>query len=220
MFKIFFLLSGLLQSLVNSNGINNLQPVATVGTVVTDQRLAGSWNAGAIDIKFELLPKSDLMKPKDSTDAQLPLGDTREQQAFLEKCYAVTLRENNAAYVLVGSLTRINNQLYMDLMPLGIKFKDKLEDGGLGFSPEYLTTFNIARISLDRNGSMSLQILRGDFIKEQVLSGRMMLKHVYEPLYNSFLVTASSFELHQFLEKYGHDERFFEQATVFTKKGS
>ncbi len=43
--------------------------------------------------------------------------------------------KNNAAYVLVGSLTRINNQLYMDLMPLGIKFKDKLEDGGLGFSP-------------------------------------------------------------------------------------
>lgn len=211
MFKLGLLLSGLFQLITQSQGINSIQPLATAQTIVTDQRLSGTWQDGTATITIELVKDSKLLKPDDKDSGTLGLGDTKEEIAFYSKAYLIQVEQPDRDYVLVGSLSNIKGQLYMDIMSLGLGKKNNPNNKGtdLEFSPYYLATYNIARVNFDANGRLSLGFLRGDFIKEQVLGGQMMLKHAYEPLFDNFLITASSFEWSQFLGKYGHDSRIF-----------
>ena len=220
MLKILLLLNGLLQLLSQSQGVNSVQQVATVKTIITDKRITGEWTDGFNKITVEPLPESRILRPTDNKGTKPSLGESKEEVALNSKRYAIIIEQNGLEYVVVGSMTKIGDQLFMDIMSFGINNPRNRDQDGTGqeFNPEYLTTTNIARVSFGSNGSLSLQFLRGDFIKEQVLQGRMLLKHEYEPLYNNFVITASSFELRQFLEKYGHDDRLFEPASILLMK--
>jgi len=223
MLKVLLLFNGLLQLLSQSQGVNSLQQVATAKTIITDKRIVGEWTDGFNKITVETLPESRILRPTDNKGTKPSLGESKEEIALNAKRYAIIIEQNGLEYVMLGSLTKINDQFFLDVLSFGINDPQHTNRDGTGqeFNPEYLTTTNIARLSFGANGSLSLQFLRGDFIKEQVLQGRMRLKHEYEPLYNNFVITASSFELRQFLEKYGHDERLFEPAAILlTKKRS
>lgn len=225
MFRIFVLLTSMIPVLAPSSGINSLQPVATYKTIVTDQRLTGEWADGENVVNIELVPDSKILKEDDNKERKVPLGDNEKEVAFYSKAYAITIRQQGLEYVMVGSLSRINDQLFMDIMSLGIKDpkdpKNLYRTGrGFEFSPNYLAVFNIAKIEFAGNNKLSIQYLNGDFIKEQISKGNMRLKYEKDDLFDSFLLTASSFELRQFLEKYGHDERLYRnESTILTRKG-
>lgn len=223
MLKLFALITGILQLLAPSSGVNSLQPVATYKTIVTDLRLGGEWTDGREQVKFELLPDSKILKEDNNKGRKVPLGDDEEEIAFYSKAYAITIKQKGIEYIMVGSLSRINDQLFMDILSLGIKNdKDVHGNSGSGFefTPDYLATCNIAKIEFTGNSQVSIRYLNGAFIKEQVEKGNMRLKHEKDELFGSFLLTASSFELRQFLEKYGHDERLYDkETTILTRKG-
>jgi hypothetical protein len=56
---------------------------------------------------------------------------------------------------------------------------------------------------------------------EQIKSGNMHIKHEQDNLFGSFVITASSYELQQFVIKYSDDERIYSKANsvTLTKKG-
>ncbi|WP_315818700.1 hypothetical protein [Paraflavitalea speifideaquila] len=219
MVKIFLLISSFLHpGLIQVSGINSLQPVTTYETIVADQRITGTWTAGEEEVVIERLPNSKILKEDGSNERKLPLGENDKEVSFYSKTYAVTIKQHNIAYIMLGMLTRINGQLYMDILPLGAK--DGANDSGFEFSNYYLPVFNIARIDFTKDGKLSINYLNGSFIKEQVINGRIRLKHEKDRGFDTFLLTASSFELRQFLEKYGPDERLYSEAgtTVLTRK--
>lgn len=221
MLKLFALITGIIQIFGASPGVNSLQPVATYKTIVTDARLKGEWTDGKNLLKIELLPDSKILREDSSNERKVPLGENKEEVAYHSKAYSITIRENGIDYILVGSLSRINDQLFMDIMSLGINDNKSHEDGsGFEFTPHYLPTYNIAAITFTDKNTMSIKLLNGAFLKEQISQGNMRLKYEKDRLFDSFLLTASSFELRQFLEKYGHDERlYYKETTILTRKG-
>lgn len=224
MLKLFALITGIIQMLGASPGVNSLQPVATYKTIVTDARLTGEWTNGKDLLKIELLPDSKILREDNSNskERKVPLGENKQEIAYYSKAYSITIKQNGIDYILVGSLSRINGQLFMDIMSLGVK-DDKSSNGdgsGFEFTPHYLATFNIAKIEVTDKNKISLKYLNGAFLKEQISQGNMRLKYEKDELFDSFLLTASSFELRQFLEKYGHDERlYYKETTILTRKG-
>lgn len=222
MLKLFALITSIIQMLGTSPGVNSLQPVATYKTIVTDARLTGEWTDGNDLLKIELVPDSKILRESDnSKDRKIPLGENKEEIAFYSKAYSITIKQNSSEYILVGSLSRINDQLFMDIMSLGVKGDKNYQEGsGFEFTPNYLATFNIAAITFTDKNTISVKYLNGEFLKEQISQGNMRLKYEKDQLFDSFLLTASSFELRQFLEKYGHDERLYhKETTILTRKG-
>ena len=122
---------------------------------------------------------------------------------------------------MFAALTRVGNSLFFDLIP--IVADDPKHQGETGF--EYmnynLPTFSIAKVEIANNQNIQLRFLNGDYIKELIKSGNVRIKHEKDELFETFVVTASSAELRQFLTKYGHDERLFskENSITLTRKG-
>ena len=63
---------------------------------------------------------------------------------------------------------------------------------------------------------IKLDFIDGDFLYKQINAGRMKLKHETDELYDTFLITASTYELQQFIQKYGNDDRFFDKENSVT----
>ena len=63
---------------------------------------------------------------------------------------------------------------------------------------------------------MKLDFIDGGYLHDQIKAGRMKIKNETDELYGTFLITASTRELQQFLEKYGNDSRFFNKENSVT----
>lgn len=223
MFNLSLLIGGLFQLLTQSPGVNTVQPVATAQTIVTDQRVVGSYQDGGATISIMQAKDSKLFEAERKDGKKVSVyGDSKEEIAFYSKAYIITIEQGDLKYILAAALTNIKGQLFMDILSVTAGKKNERNNDGLGFefNSNYFATFNIAKVGFGQNGQLSLQFLRGDFVKEQVLAGRMLLKHEYEPLFDSFLITAPSKDWYQFLEKYGQDQRLFEaKPLVLNRKG-
>ncbi|WP_276479723.1 hypothetical protein [Paraflavitalea pollutisoli] len=223
MFNLSLLIGGLFQLLSQSQGINSVQPIATGQTIVTDQRIVGSFQDGGATISILPVKDSKLFEAERKDGKKISVyGDSKEEIAFYSKAYIITIEQGDLQYILAGALTNIKGQLFMDVLSVTAGKKDTQGNEGLGFefNSNYFSTFNIAKVGFGQNGQLFLQFLRGDFMKEQILAGRMLLKHEHEPLFDNFLITASSKDWYMFLEKYGHDNRLFDaKPVVLNRKG-
>jgi hypothetical protein len=79
-----------------------------------------------------------------------------------------------------------------------------------------LDSYTIARVQFTNNNIMKLDFIDGGYLYDQIKAGRMKIKHETDELYDTFLITASTIELQQFLEKYGDDSRFFNKENSVT----
>jgi hypothetical protein len=203
--------------------LTSLQPVATSKTIAKDSRLKGSWTDGTSTYRIESLPESHLLTDSKDPNKQLSIGRSSgngEDSIFFANSYAITVVKNGVEYIMSGTLSRIDDQLFIDFMSLGLRHGT--EDGsGFEFNTDYLPTFSIAQLSFEGKDKIVLKFLNGDFIKEQIVKGNLRLKHERDDLFNLFLITASSYDLQQFLEKYGHDDRMYVQdgSNTLTRKG-
>jgi hypothetical protein len=226
MLKIFVLITGIVLMLVQSSCVNSLQPVATSKTIITDKRVVGEWSDGKNVLRIQDLATSDILDGNENEkgkEKKVFLGENKEDSMFYTKAYAITIQQKGIDYIMVGSLSRIDDQLFIDIMSLGAKDPERPNQKGSGFefSFDYLPTFSIAKIEFVNDNKITIKYLNGEYIKEQINKGNLRLKHEKDNLFGSFLITASSFELRQFLEKYGHDERLYysEDTTVLNRKG-
>ena len=67
------------------------------------------------------------------------------------------------------------------------------------------------------NGNhMEFRFLDSDFIRNQLINGRVGIKFEKDDLFRTSLITASSNDLQQFLRKYGNDERLYNKENTVT----
>lgn len=220
--KILMLIISVMVILAQPACVTSLQPLATPGTMIMDKRLSGEWNDGKMTMSIQPLIESNILREDDGS-RKLELGETEEEIAFNSKTYLITIKQKDMDYLMIGAVSKINDQLFVDMISLGGKDPKKPEVNGsvFEFSENYLRTFSIAKLEFAGDNKVVIKYLNGDFIKEQVSKGNLKLKHEKDNLFDSFLITASSFELKQFLEKYGHDERLYqkEESIILTRKG-
>jgi hypothetical protein len=139
---------------------------------------------------------------------------------FFSKTYSVVFEQKGIRHVMTGALTRINNNLFFELMPVFINDPENPDGVGYEYAFDYLGTFTIGKIAFDKN-ALTLQFLNSDFIREQIDKGTMRIKHEKDKLFDTFLITASTADMQQFLMKYGNDDRLFDtkNSITLTRKG-
>jgi hypothetical protein len=224
--KIFVLMAAMVMMVAYTSCLTSLQPVATSKTIVKDNRLKGEWTDGKVTFRIENLPESSILKDDRDANKMLSIGKgsgNGEDSIFFANSYSVTTVKNGVEYIMTGTLSRVDDQLFIDFMSIGLKNPQVGADNGSGFefNTDYLATFSIAQLTFEGKDKIVLKFLNGDFIKEQISNGNLRLKHEKDNLFNSFVITASSYDLQQFLEKYGHDDRMYinDGSNTLTRKG-
>ena len=79
-----------------------------------------------------------------------------------------------------------------------------------------LQSYTIARVQFTNSNTIKLDFIDGGFLYDQIKAGRMKIKNETDELYDTFLITASTNELQQFIQKYGNDDRFFNKENSVT----
>ena len=107
-------------------------------------------------------------------------------------------------------MTRIGDQTYVSLIAdLCITNGQIMTDcSGEGNS------FSFALLEWTGKNSFKLRFMNGDFVRETILSGKAHVKHEYDPLFGTFVISASQHDLELFLKKYGNDERLYNGGNV------
>ena len=182
-----------------------LQSLVTPDTIITDNRIEGTWfDSDSKNIFVQKLMESKLKEAlKEATGADR--GTLNQQDSiFYSKLYVISYRENNLDYTWIAGIVNIKGQYYLNLLP-----EDCLDSNGNKTYDLGEVTSSIAKLEWKNNNSLVLSFLNGDYIKEIALAGKVRIKYEYDPLFGTFVITASSRELEHFLEKYGDNESLF-----------
>ena len=207
-----------------SSCVTSLQPLATYNTVIADNRLIGTWTSDGQDYMVQRFFESDFYKSYESNmfgkddfkrdilkdTAKLSEAD-RKDSILYSKSYMIKYKKNNNEYQLIASLVKLNGQFYMNFT--GAEMEGENDDIPVN---DRLESYTIAKIRFTNPNTINLDFINADFLYHQVKGGRMKIKHERDDLYDSFLITASTSELQQFLEKYGSDDRFFDKENSVT----
>jgi hypothetical protein len=198
--------------------LTTLQPLVTDNNAIIEDRIIGSWeyDKGTIQIKRV----TDAIKPKDfttyRTSPRLLTSNANKESASFNKTYLISFERNGIGYDMIGAVTKIQDDLFIEIAPSQITDPQRLEGSGYEYNYSYLPTLTIAKLVIKNNQSLDLEFLNGDYIKEQIDDGRMRIKHEKDRLFNTFVITASSDELSKFFEKYGNNDRLFSPKNSIT----
>ena len=221
--KLFIVL--IISLVVTQSCVTSLQPLATYKTAIIDDRLAGTWNFDGQDYEVQKFFDSDLFKyikkemdkNKGNTDKVL---SNEEMEAFAPtlyfKSYIIKYTKDKIEYLMFGSMVKLNGQFFLNFGPVGM---NSIENPGKALetpATDRLSTHTIARVQFTNANTIKLDFIDGGFLYEQVKAGRMKLKNERDDLYDTFLITASTDELQQFIQKYGNDDRFFNKENSVT----
>ena len=197
--------------------ITSLHPLVTYDTAISEDRIVGSWKSDDQDYVVQKFPNSDFYKKnkkqfggdeKDQSNER-----TKRDSILLSKYYVITYIRDNLKYELGGALTKINGQLFINFSGIDLHSPDGDSEPSL---PNRIESNTIARLKFTSTNSIRLDFINGEYVYDQIKSGRMKIKNERDHLYEAFLITASTNELHQFIEKYGNDDRFFNKENSVT----
>ena len=209
-----YLVTGISILLTLSSCLTIMQSLITPENIITDKRIEGLWSKS--DSKSILVQKfMDSKFKKMFTELKDDWKYTAQDSIFYTKLYVISYQEENLGYTWLAGIVKIQGQYFLNLKP-----EDILNDKEKEVYVEGEATSSIAKIEWKNDNSLILHFLNGDYIKEIILSGKARIKHEYDPLFNTLVITASSGELEQFLTRYGNNQRLFDggNTIIFTRK--
>lgn len=221
--KLFIVL--IISLVVMQSCVTSLQPLVTYDTAIVDDRLAGTWNSDGQDYEVQKFFDSDLFKyikkemDKNKGNAGKELSN-KEMEDFAPmlyfKSYVIKFTKDKIEYVMFGSMVKLNDQFFINFAPIDINTDKNKGQAFETTSTDRLATHTIARVQFTNANTIKLDFIDGGFLYEQVKAGRMKIKNERNDLYDTFLITASTDELQQFIQKYGNDDRFFNKENSVT----
>jgi hypothetical protein len=219
--KIVFVLSILI--VTASSCVTSLQPLVTYNSAIADNRIEGTWQKDGqkyivqniFNSDFYKKNKKDLEKSRKENNGQLSEKDKRDSVLF-SKSYIIKYSKAGIQYLLFGSMIRLNGRFFMNFTPVDMT---KIDTSGAEIEislSDRLNSYTIARVQFTNSNIMKLDFIDGGYLYDQIKAGHMKIKNEADQLYDTFLITASTKELQQFLEKYGNDNRFFNKENSVT----
>ena len=203
--------TGILLLFTLSSCITILQGLITHDNIVTDSRLPGKWMT--TDSTSFIVQKIMDSKFKPTLEELNRHEYTKADSLFFTKLYVLSFRENNLNYSWFAGIVKIHEQYYINLAPEDC-LNDSFEEAYRLDGQSFLNTSSIAKLEWKNNNELSLNFLNGDKLKEIILNGNALIAYEYDPLFDSFVITASSNELEKFLEKYGDNEYLYKGGRI------
>ena len=220
--KINFIISVVIL-VTASSCVTTLQPLVTYNTAIADNRLEGRWEQDGeeyivqkvFNSDFYEKNKKDLEKSRKENNGQLSEKKKRDSVLF-SKSYLIKYSKDGIQYLLFGSMIKLNGRLFMNFTPADMTEIDTSNAEIEINLSDRISSHTIARVQFRNNNIMKLDFIDGGYLYNQIKAGRMKIKNETNELYDTFLITASTTELQQFLEKYGNDSRFFNNENSVT----
>ena len=209
-----YLVTGISILLTLSSCLTIMQSLVTPDNIITDKRIEGLW--GKSDSKSILVQRlMDSKFKKMFTELKNDWKYTARDSVFYTKLYVISFREENLDYTWLAGIVKIQGQYFLNLVP-----EDILNDNENEVHVEGMATSSIAKLEWKNDNSLIIHFLNGDYVKEIILSGKARIKHEYDPLFNTFVITASSGELEEFLTRYGNNQSLFDggKTIILTRK--
>jgi hypothetical protein len=201
--KVLFFITSIVVTL--SSCVTILQSLVTHDNIIVDNRIVGKWYHPELkNIFVAQIVNSKFNKDLRTEKSKDHKGLSAKDSAFYAKHYVISYQENMLEYTWIAALVKINHQYFLNIIPEGCKNSNGKEVYDLG-----QTTSSIARLTWKSENMLTLDFLNGGHIKEIILNGKAHIKYEYDALFDTFLITASSPELEQFLGKYGNNESLY-----------
>jgi hypothetical protein len=201
--------------------VTSLHPLVTYNTAITDDRITGVWTEKGQEYRvqkffsseFFQLNKEDLEKERKENNGKLTEKSKRDSLLF-SRSYMIRYIKDGLRYDLFGNMIRLDGQLFINFLSVDMNtIHEKDEEIEL---PNRLETGTIARVQFKNANTIKLDFINGEYVYDQIKSGRMKIKNERDDLYDTFLITASTNELQQFIQKYGNDDRFYKKEKSVT----
>jgi hypothetical protein len=224
--KIIFIIS-IAILVTTSSCVTSLQPLVTYNTAIADNRLEGTWEQDGeeytvqkvFNSDFYKKNKKDLEKSRKENNGQLSEKDKKDSALF-SKSYMIKYTKNGIQYVMFASMIKLNGRLFMNFTPVDMTSTDSTNNEAEIDLDNRINSYTIAQVHFGNTNILQFDFIDGGYLHDQIKAGRMKIKNETNELYDTFLITASTTELQQFLEKYGKDSRFFnkENSVILNRK--
>lgn len=197
--------------------VTSLHSFVTTRNIITDNRIVGTWKYKDSEIHVQLFFNHSFYKRyKEAFDKEIKkfkkFDHASGDSVLLAKSYMIDYIKGDLHYYLLGGLTRINNQLYINFTPIRTKGAHDPENVDSGYEPSDSYAGNtLAKVSFENSKKLQLDFLNGSFIMDEIKAGHMKIKNERNDLYDTFLITASTEDLTRFIEKYGNDSRLYDK---------
>lgn len=175
-----------------SSCLSTLHPLFTEKDLVFDPRLVGMWNSGGED-------KDTVIIERGSRESFRELPEAL--QAVADKAYYITIKEKGeeSIFKYYAFLARIGNDLYFDYYPAQ-EAKKELQDGL--FRKHLVKLHSLYHVDFIQNGSFRVKQFDEGFLTDLIRNKKIRISH--EVMFDgSYLITASTAELQQYVIKYG-----------------
>lgn len=217
--KKFLFLTGLITLLLSLSGcLGTLYPLFTEKDLVYDARIIGTWKE-----KDEKDNKENMKIEKASKQ---DLTNFPALQHLADKAYIVSLQSketkleyNNQSNTFlveqkfIAFLTKVGTGQYLDFFP--IPTDRQLQYNAL-FTQHFTGMHSFYRIEVRNDRSIELSQLAEEYLKDLIRQKRVRIQHEVG-LYGSYLITAPTSELQQYVLKYGDVPEAYEGSTLYTK---
>ncbi|HEX6849722.1 MAG TPA: hypothetical protein VF144_22195 [Chitinophagaceae bacterium] len=202
--------------------VTSLRPLTTYNTAIIDDRIIGTWNSDEQEYTVQKFSESAIYKQlikelPDTRKAKDQIRTKKEMQDSIlySKSYLIKYKKNKLEYFLFGNLIKLNGQLFMNFTSVDIQPLDSNDDISDAYI-DCINTHSIARVQFANSKNIRLDFIDGDFLYRQVKAGRIKIKNETDEMYDTFVITASTNDLQQFILKYGNDDRFFNKENSVT----
>jgi len=200
--------------------ICSLNPFYLEKDVTLAPEIEGSWSVHPIRTKKDSTDKNSSPWEKADTtsiwrinrfisEEKIKTNRGKDSMVFKpQNFYVVKLTGTNpdsAQYQFDVNLFRINGALYADFFPRELT---ALTDSRMAVE-NFFTVHTLARIQV-RNKQLHISWLGADYMKGMIEDKRVRIKYRYVPGASRLLLTASSQDLTEMIERYGDQKRFID----------
>lgn len=204
--NIFWLL--LIAGLMLQGCVTSLHPLYTAANLIFDNRLVGTWKTdGSDDIwKLENLMQKELEPYTD--DATRAEKEGFKKQFINRNTYLLTYTEKGESRTFNANLLKLENHLFLDLAPRPLNLNSSF------FEDHFLPVHTYAKIKVygDR---FELYFFNAELLYKLLNQNNIRIKHESFTYYK--VVTASTGELQQFVEKYADRTELFAEPVIMKK---
>ena len=173
-----------------SGCLSTLHPLFTEKDLVFEARLLGSWNNGPDDDGAAVFEQGSAESFRD-----LPAS----LKAIANKAYVVTMKDKDGEVKYYAFLARIGKELYLDYYPADNARQKQYDDF---FRQHLVKLHSLYHIQFLQNESFRIRQFDEGFLKDLINNKKIRISH--EVMFDgSYLITASTEELQQYVMKYG-----------------
>lgn len=204
--KKLFPLAGLLLVIFLIPGcLTALHPLFTEKELIHEPRLLGLWKISGeedVTVAFE----------KGNPDSFSELPEVLQNAS--DRAYTVTVTEKGAVVQKFFAFpTKLGDALYLDYFSSTTP-KQKGYDSF--FKAHFTAMHSFYRIQFDNNGRFKASRLKGDYLTELIRNKQIRIRHEERPD-GSFVITAPTAELQQYVLKYGQNPEAYENSDTYSR---